>query len=85
MNTRKGFTVVEAFVIVGVIILIAGLAFVAWKSFMQDDEQGVTSVSTSGTAEVITTEEDLAEAERQLDSLDIEDSSSQEAENQANF
>lgn len=83
MKTYKGFSLVEMLVIVGVLVLIGGLGFVAWKSFTKTPAADGTSVSNSQTAEVITTEEDLDAAARQLDQLEIEDGDSQQAEDQA--
>lgn len=85
MRSYKGFSIVELLVIVGVLVLIGGLGFVAWKSFNKSTNENGTPVSNSQTAEVITTEEDLNEAAKQLDQLDIEDEDSQQAESQATF
>ena len=85
MRSYKGFSIVELLVIVGVLVLIGGLGFVSWKSFNKSANENGTPVSNSHTAEVITTEEDLNEAAKQLDQLDIEDEDSQQAESQATF
>ena len=82
MRTYKGFSIVELFVIVGVLVLIGGLGYVGWKSFNKSTDTG-TPVSNSASAEVITTEKDLDAAAKQLDGLDIEDDDSAQAESQA--
>lgn len=84
MKTYKGFSLVELLVIIGVLVLIGGLAFVGWKSFNKSTSTDTgTPVSNSESAEVITNEEDLDEAAKQLDSLEIEDEDSAQAESQA--
>ena len=85
MRSYKGFSIVELVVIIGVLVLISGLGFVAWKSFNKSASDNGTPVSNSQTAEVITTEEDLNEAAKQLDQLNIEDDDSRQAETQAAF
>lgn len=84
MKTYKGFSLVELLVIVGVLVLIGGLGFVGWKSFNKSSGTG-TPVSNSESAEVITNEEDLDSAVKQLDELDIEDEDSAQAESQASL
>jgi preprotein translocase subunit SecF len=84
MKTYKGFSLVELLVIVGVLILIGGLGFVGWRSFNKSTDTSTgTPVSNSESVEVITNEEDLDEAAKQLDSLEIEDEDSAQAESQA--
>ena len=86
-NNRSGFSLVEALVIVGVLVLAGGLGFIAWKSFTKQAETAATgsSVTTTTSAEVITTKADLEAAEKALDELDFADESSSEAESQANL
>lgn len=87
LQKRTGFSLVEALVIVGVVVLAGGLGFVAWKSFTKQAETAATSTSatTKTSAEVITTKADLEAAEKALDELDFNDESTSEAESQASL
>lgn len=85
MKRYKGFSLVELLVIVGVLVLIGGLGFVGWKSFNKSTAETGTPVSDTESAEVITSEEDLDSAAKQLDALEIEDEDSAQAESQASL
>ncbi|HRJ06341.1 MAG TPA: type II secretion system protein [Candidatus Saccharibacteria bacterium] len=88
MKQRMGFSLVEVLVIIGVLVLAGGLGFVAWKSFSKSAETTATgspAVSTSKSAEVITTKADLEAAEKALDELDFEDEDASQAESQASL
>ena len=85
---KTGFSLVEAVVIIGVLLLAGGLGFVAWKSFTKPAETaatGTSAISSKKSAEVITTKADLEAAEKALDELDFDDTSSAEAESQASL
>lgn len=86
MKRANGFSVVEGLVIIGVLVLVAGVGFVGWKSFMKSDQTAQqTSVNTSQSAEVITTKADLEAAEKALGDLNFDDADSAEAETQASL
>ena len=82
----NGFSLVEGIIVFGVVILLAGVGYVGWKSFTK---AAPNTASTSGTskqsAEVITTKADLENAEKALNELDFEDEASASAESQANL
>lgn len=87
MHRNKGFSAVEGLIIVGVVVLLAGVGFVGWKALTQSEKvsQQSTSVSSKRSAEVITTKADLEAAEKALSELDFEDSEALEAEAQASL
>lgn len=86
MRSNKGFGAVEAVVLLGVIVLLAGVGYVGWKAFVNSDGSSQsTSVSTKQSAEVITTKADLEAAEKALSELDFDDSDSAAAESQASL
>lgn len=86
MRSNKGFGVVEAVVLLGVIVLLVGVGYVGWKAFVKSDSPAAnTSASTKQSAEVITTKADLEAAEKALSELDFEDTEGASAESQANL
>jgi predicted negative regulator of RcsB-dependent stress response len=89
MNKRtrlSGFSLVEGIIILGVVVLLAGVGFVGWKAFTKS---AANTASTTGTskqsAEVITTKADLENAEKALNDLNFDDSDASTAESQANL
>jgi len=84
---QRGFSAVEAVIIVGVIVLLGGVGYVGWKAFTKADVTAstATSASTRQSAEVITTKADLEAAEKALDELDFGDDNVTEAESQASL
>lgn len=88
MKGKKGFSLVEVLVLVGIIVLILGLGFVAWRAFFAPDSNPATtsaSIPASETAEVISTKEDLERESRKLDGFDVESSDFYDAEKQADI
>lgn len=88
MAKQKGFSVVEVIIILGVVLLLAGVGYVGWKAFTKPTETAAdtaTSAATRQSAEVITTKADLEAAEKALDELNFEDESALEAETQASL
>jgi len=86
MRRNSGFGIVEIVVLLGVIVLLAGVGYVGWKAFVASDSPSQnTSVSTKRSAEVITTKADLEAAEKALSELDFEDSEGADAESQASL
>lgn len=85
MKRTSGFSIVEVLVLLGVVVLFAGVGYVGWKAFTKSTDQQATSVSSKQTAEVITTKADLEAAEKALGDLDFEDVDAVEAESQANL
>lgn len=86
MKQNKGFSLLEGVILMGVLLLIAGVGFVGWKSFTKsglDDKQA--SSAASQTAEVITTKADLEAAEKALGELNFDDEEAIEAESQASL
>lgn len=82
----KGFSIVEGIIILGVVVLLAGVGFVGWKAFTKS---ATNTASTSGTtkqsAEVITTKADLENAEKALNDLNFDDTNASSAESQASL
>ncbi len=82
----NGFSLVEGIIILGVVILLAGVGYVGWKAFTKS---ATNTASTTGTskqsAEVITTKADLENAEKALNELNFDDEASTSAESQANL
>lgn len=85
MKRNKGFSLLEGVVLLGVVLLIAGVGYVGWKAFTKSDAPAQTTVSSGQTAEVITTKADLEAAEKALGELDFEDEQAAEAESQASL
>ncbi len=86
MKHSKGFSVVEGLILVGVVVLLAGVGIVGWKAFTKSESTAMNSAASSNQAvEVITTKADLEEAEKALDELNFEDESLTEAETQASL
>lgn len=83
MKRPYGFSIVEVVILLGVVVLLAGVGYVGWKAFTKSDSQQATNVSSKQTAEVITTKADLEAAEKALGELDFEDVEATEAETQA--
>lgn len=85
MGRIKGFSIIEIVMVLGVVVLMAGVGFVGWSALTKSNEitQDAASVSPSKTIEVITTKADLELAETELDELNFDDESSTEAETQA--
>lgn len=80
----KGFALIEGMMILGIVILLVGVGYVGWKALMSPaGDEGEASVSTSSSAEIITTKADLEAAEKALSELDFEDESATAAETQA--
>lgn len=85
-QSRRGFSIVEGVIILGVVVLLAGLGFVGWKSFSKSS--ATTAASTTSVdkpAEVITTKADLERAEKALSELDFSDQDGADAEIQASL
>lgn len=86
LATNKGFSVVEGFILLGVVLLLAGVGYVGWKALTKADETAQSSsISNGATVEVITTKADLEEAEKALSELDFDDSDGAEAQAQASL
>jgi Tfp pilus assembly protein PilE len=83
MKHLKGFTIVEALMLLGVVVLLAGVGYVGWKAFTKSDDTQATLISPETSAEVITTKDDLEAAEKALEELNFEDSAAAEAESKA--
>lgn len=84
MKRNTGFSLLEGVVLLGVVLLIAGVGFVGWKAFTKSDTTA-TTVPAGQSAEVITTKADLEAAEKELGELNFEDEAALEAETQANL
>lgn len=76
---------VEGFILLGVVLLLAGVGFVGWKAFTKADVTAQSSLSSGKTVEVITTKADLEQAEKALSELDFDDADAAEAESQASL
>ncbi len=86
MKRPNGFSVVEGFILLGVVLLLAGVGYVGWKAFTKADVTAQSSSLSSGkTVEVITTKADLEQAEKALSELDFDDADAAEAESQASL
>lgn len=87
MQRNSGFSIVEGLILLGVVVLLAGVGYVGWKALSQSETAATqaTSVSTKQSAEVITTKADLEAAEKALSELDFEDDESAQAEAQASL
>lgn len=85
-STRtNGFSIVEGLIILGVVILMAGVGFVGWKAFTKSATNTASTNTSKQSAEVITTKADLEKAEKALNDLNFDDTSGQTAESQANL
>ena len=84
---KTGFSIVEGIIILGVIVLLAGVGFVGWKALTKSTTNTASTAGTSKqSAEVITTKADLENAEKALSELNFDDdSSATAAESQANL
>lgn len=86
MSNKRGFSVIEAVIMVGVLLLLAGVGYVGWNAFAKSEvATQQTSVSTGQSAEVITTKADLEAAEKALGELNFEDDAAIEAQSQASL
>lgn len=86
MHKTKGFSLVEGLILLGVVLLMAGVGYVGWKALVRSDTgTQTTSVTSKQSAEVITTKADLEAAEKALDELDFEDPDAAQAEAQASL
>lgn len=86
MKSNKGFSLLESIILFGVVLLLAGVGYVGWKSFTKSEVAGQqTLVSPSTSAEVITTKADLEAAEKALGELNFDDDAALEAESQASL
>ena len=88
MKRAKGFSIVEVFVVLGVVVLLAGVGYMGWRAVTKSSQavaepSGTTSVGTS--AEVITTKADLESAEKELGDINFDDKDLDSAESQANL
>lgn len=85
-TSLRGFSLVEGIIILGVVILLAGVGFVGWKAFTKSvTSPASTAVSSKESAEVITTKADLENAEKALSDLNFDDEAAASAESQANL
>lgn len=84
MKTR-GFSIVEVLMVLGVVVLIGGVGFVAWKAFTKSDVATQSSSPAVQSAQVITTKADLEAAEKALEELDFYDAEAEQAETQASL
>lgn len=85
-NRLNGFSIVESVIILGVVILLAGVGFVGWKAFTKSaTSPASTAVSSKQSAEVITTKADLENAEKALSDLNFDDDAATSAESQASL
>lgn len=80
----KGFSLIEAMIIIGVVVLLGGVGYVGWKAVTKHAETAQAS-TTRKTVQVITTKADLEAAEKALGDLNFDDSSASQAESQANL
>ncbi len=81
-----GFTIVEGVVLLGVVLLLAGVGYVGWKAFSKSEATPETASSQlEQSAQVITTKADLEAAEAALDELNFEDNDALKAETQASL
>jgi predicted negative regulator of RcsB-dependent stress response len=85
MRRNNGFGIVEAIMILGVLVLLAGVGYVGWKALTKSESTQNTSVSPKQSAQVITTKADLEAAEKALSELDFDDSEGASAESQASL
>lgn len=86
MKRTSGFSLLEGVILLGVVLLLAGVGYVGWKSFTKaDTATQQTLVSPSTSAEVITTKADLEAAEKALGELNFDDDEALEAESQASL
>ena len=86
MHKTKGFSLIEGLILLGVVLLMAGVGYVGWKALVRADTgTQSTSVTSKQAAEVITTKADLEAAEKALDELDFEDPDAAQAEAQASL
>lgn len=71
----RGFTIIEALIIVVVVAIITTLGFVAYNRFMKP--QGVSTQSTAAPTSVteVKTSSDLDKVSSDLDAIDLTDSS----------
>lgn len=79
----RGFSAVEAVILVGVILLLAGVGYVGWKAFSKSDTPEAAENQVQQSAQLITTKADLEAAEKALDELNFEDNDALKAEAQA--
>lgn len=86
MRQKHGFSLIEGLIVLGVVVLLAGVGYVGWKAFTgQNGSSSSPAAIESETVEVITTKADLEAAEKALDELNFEDTEAAEAEAQANL
>lgn len=85
MSRTKGFSVVEGFILIGVVLLLAGVGYVGWKALTKSNSTQATLASPERSAEVITTKADLEAAEKALNDLNFEDAEAAQAEAQASL
>lgn len=81
-----GFSIVEAVMIIGVVVLLVGVGVVGWRAFTKSNAStAATASSSKQSAEVITTKADLEHAEKSLNDLNFDDSNASAAASQANL
>ena len=81
-----GFSLAEGLILMGVVLLLAGVGYVGWKAFTKSDvADGPSTSARQQSAQVITTKADLEAAEKALDELNFEDSDALKAESQASL
>lgn len=88
MARSKGFSIVEGVIVLGVLVLLAGVGYLGLKAMTKQTTNNsgtTTSFSSPKSAEVLTSKEDLESAEKELDNLSFDDESATEAEAQANL
>lgn len=85
MSKVKGFSIIEGVILLGVILLMAGVGYVGWKALVKSDTPVQNTSAAKKSAEVITTKADLEAAEKALDDLDFNDPDATEAQTQASL
>lgn len=88
-KTHRGFTAAEVIIIVVIAVILIFLGFKAWELSQAPagDSQAVPPVApaTNGPSPDINSPEDLDDADKTLDSTDVEGSESGELDTQTNF
>lgn len=85
MAYRKGFSLIEAIVIVVVLGLIGLVGVKAWDAFRANDTTSVNRGADSAAAPTISTPSDLDKAAKFLDETDIDGQESATLDQQTDF
>ncbi len=88
MVRSKGFSIIEVVVVLGVLVLLAGVGFMGVRAITSPSQAVVETSSSSSkkkVVEVITTKADLESAEKELGDINFEDEDLDSAESQASL